>query len=164
MITISRATTKDISSIQAIAQQTWPVTYSAILSATQLDYMMDLIYSEFSLTQQFQGKQLFYLVTDYDKTIAFFAIEHQYQNKEVTRIHKIYLLPETQGRGVGKHLIAYITTLALEQNSKILSLNVNRFNKALHFYQKIGFKSIKVENIEIGNGFLMEDYRMEKEI
>ena len=43
-----------------------------------------------------------------------------------------------------------------------LTLNVNRFNKAIDFYLKNGFKIIKEENIEIGNGFLMEDYVMEK--
>lgn len=163
-LSIAKATVNDIPSIQSIAQETWPITYGAILSATQLEFMMDMMYSDTSLTQQIQGKQLFYMVTSANKTIAFFAIEHHYQNEAVTRIHKIYLLPETQGKGIGKQLIDCIATLASEHDSKKLSLNVNRYNKALHFYQKIGFAIIKEEDIEIGNGYLMEDYRMEKTI
>jgi diamine N-acetyltransferase len=163
-LSIAKATVNDISSIQSIAQETWPNTYGAILSATQLEFMMDMMYSDTSLTQQIQGKQLFYMVTALNKTIAFFAIEHHYQNEAVTRIHKIYLLPETHGKGIGKQLIDCIATLASEHDSKKLSLNVNRYNKALHFYQKIGFTIIKEEDIEIGNGYLMEDYCMEKTI
>lgn len=165
MITIKVATKADIKTIQEIAQTTWPVTYGTILSIEQLDYMMDLIYSEEALIKQIQKQeQLFYLVYDTSLVIAFMAIEHEYKNEAVTRIHKIYLLPETQGKGIGRTIIDEIEKLACQNNSKLLSLNVNRFNPALSFYQKIGFEIVAEENIDIGNGYLMEDYRMEKKI
>ena len=53
---------------------------------------------------------------------------------------------------------------ALENNSASVILNVNRFNKALSFYERMGFKVIDEVNIEIGNGYLMEDYVMEKQL
>ena len=73
-------------------------------------------------------------------------------------------MPETQGKGIGKKVIDEIGKLALENNSKALLLNVNRFNTALGFYKKIGFEVIEEVNIEIGNGYLMEDYVMEKKL
>ena len=82
----------------------------------------------------------------------------------ITKIHKIYLLPETQGKGIGKSVIESIGKLAVENNSSSLFLNVNRFNKALHFYEKTGFKIIDEVDIEIGNDYLMEDYVMEKRL
>ena len=87
-----------------------------------------------------------------------------YKNKAVTRIHKIYILPESQGKGIGRLLIDEIQKLAQKNNSVLLSLNVNRFNKALSFYQKTGFEIVAEENIAIGNGYLMEDYKMEKKV
>ena len=54
--------------------------------------------------------------------------------------------------------------MALENHSKTLSLNVNRFNSALTFYEKIGFKIIDEVNVDIGNGYFMEDYIMEKQL
>lgn len=165
MITINEASIADIQTIQAIAHTTWPLTYGTILSKEQLDYMMDMIYSEAALIKQIQNKeQLFYIAYEENKALAFVGIEHHYKNEAVTRVHKIYILPETQGKGIGKKLIDFVEKSAKENHSKALSLNVNRFNKALHFYQKIGFKIIAEENIEIGNGYLMEDYTMEKEI
>jgi ribosomal protein S18 acetylase RimI-like enzyme len=40
-------------------------------------------------------------------------------------------------------------------------VNVNRHNKALHFYEKYGFKIIREEDIDIGEGYFMNDYVME---
>lgn len=165
MITISEATAKDIKIIQKIIYKTWPITYGKILSKEQLDYMLDLIYSDQALNDQFKKKeQLFYLISEDEANLGFIGIEHNYKGQAVTKIHKIYLLPETQGKGIGKKVVAEIEKLALENHSKALSLNVNRFNSALSFYEKIGFKIIDEVNIDIGNGFFMEDYVMEKRV
>jgi diamine N-acetyltransferase len=126
---------------------------------------LDLFYSEQALIDQFDKKeQLFYLITEEETTFGFIGIEHNYQNKGTTKIHKIYILPQTQGNGIGKLAIETIAEFARENKYTSLLLNVNRFNKALHFYEKIGFKVIDEVNIEIGNGYLMEDYVMEKQL
>ncbi|MDW8850548.1 GNAT family N-acetyltransferase [Flavobacterium sp. MMLR14_040] len=163
MITISEAGLSDIKTIQEITNITWPITYGEILSQTQLDYMLGLFYSDEALTKQIKNKeQLFYLISDTESTIGFIGIEHHYKNEAITKIHKIYLLPETQGKGIGKTVIDEIAKMALENHSTTLVLNVNRFNSALSFYKKIGFEIKETVDIEIGNGYLMEDYVMEK--
>jgi diamine N-acetyltransferase len=165
MILISEATINDIKTIQDIVCTTWPITYGKILSPIQLKYMLDLFYSKEALTAQMNEKeQLFYLILEDDSVVGFIGIEHNYNNKAITKIHKIYLLTETQGKGTGRKTVEIIGNLAKENNSNSLLLNVNRFNKALHFYKKIGFNVIDEVNIKIGNGFLMEDYVMEKSI
>ena len=165
MITISQATAEDIKTIQEITYITWPITYGKILSKEQLDYMLDLFYSDAALNDQFEKKeQLFYLILEDEATLGFIGIEHNYKNESVTKIHKIYLLPETQGKGIGKKVIEKIEKLALENHSIALFLNVNRSNSALSFYKKLGFKVIDEVNIDIGKGYLMEDYVMEKKL
>lgn len=165
MISISEAGLGDIKTIQEITNITWPITYGEILSQTQLDYMLGLFYSDEALAKQIKNKeQLFYLILDSEAVIGFIGIEHQYKNEAITKIHKIYLLPETQGKGYGKKVFDFIEELALENNSKQLLLNVNRFNTALNFYKKIGFEIKETVDIEIGNGYLMEDYVMGKKL
>ena len=61
MIRISIATSNDIPIIQEIAHKTWPITYGTILSKTQFDFMMDLMYSDESLLEQFKKRPLFFL-------------------------------------------------------------------------------------------------------
>ncbi|MBS7253478.1 GNAT family N-acetyltransferase [Flavobacterium branchiicola] len=163
MITISEAGLGDIKTIQEITNITWPITYGEILSQEQLDYMLGLFYSDEALSKQIQNKeQLFYMVSDSNTVIGFIGIEHNYKNEAITKIHKIYLLPETQGKGYGKIVFQSIEKLALENHSAALLLNVNRFNTALNFYKKIGFEVKETVDIEIGNGYLMEDFVMEK--
>lgn len=165
MITISEATISDIKQIQNIVNITWPITYGEILSKEQLDYMLGLFYSTEALTEQYNKKiQLFYMIYEEETNIGFIGIEHNYNEEAITKIHKIYLLPETQGKGIGKKVIDEIGKLASEKRSTSLLLNVNRFNSALGFYKKIGFEVIDEVNIEIGNGYLMEDYVMEKKL
>ncbi|OMQ13721.1 GNAT family N-acetyltransferase [[Flexibacter] sp. ATCC 35103] len=162
-MTITAATINDIKQIQNIVNITWPITYGEILSKEQLDYMLGLFYSTEALNEQYNKKiQLFYMIDEDETNIGFIGIEHNYNREAVTKIHKIYLLPETQGKGIGKKVIDEIGKLALENNSKALLLNVNRFNSALGFYKKIGFEVAEEVNIEIGNGYLMEDFVMEK--
>lgn len=165
MIKITIASIEDIEKIQEIAHITWPVTYGEILTAAQLNYMLEMIYSKEALLKQIENKeQLFYLILDTNSTIGFIGIEHNYKNEAVTKIHKIYLLPETQGKGYGKIVFEEIEKMASENHSKELLLNVNRFNTALNFYKKLGFEIKETVDIEIGNGYLMEDYVMGKEI
>jgi hypothetical protein len=39
-------------------------------------------------------------------------------------------------------------------------LNVNKYNKAKFFYEKLGFTITKEEVIDIGNDYVMDDYVM----
>jgi len=161
MIRISQATITDIPLIQEIAHKTWPNTYGSILSQEQLDYMLDLMYSYASLLEQLKTKPLFFLAQEEDSFLGFTSCENNYLNNKVTRIHKIYILPEAQGKGVGKALVDKVVALAKENQSNIISLNVNKFNKAVSFYKKVGFKIVAEEDLDIGDGYLMEDYKME---
>ena len=164
MIHISKATVADFKTITEIAHKTWPLTYGAILSEEQLSYMLNAFYSDAALRTNIENGHEFLLAEEADTVLGFASFEHQYQNTASTKIHKIYILPEIQGKGIGKLLIDAIEQLAVANESKSLLLNVNRFNKALTFYQKIGFKIIEEIDIELEFGYLMEDYVMEKGI
>ena len=162
MLEISPANSAHFGIIKDLAYQIWPATYGSILSEKQLAYMLDLFYSESALKQNVADKHHFILIKENEVAIGFADYELQYKNEAVTRIHKIYLLPETQGKGFGKKMIQYIEYKATEANNIKLSLNVNRFNKAKVFYESQGFKVAFEEDVELDFGYLMEDYRMEK--
>ncbi len=165
MISIISATSNDYQTIQNIAHQTWPIAYGEILSKAQLDYMLDAFYNEEALKDSVANKgHHFILAKEGEETLGFASYEHHYNQKQQTKIHKIYILPKTQGKGIGKKLVDFVEKVAKENDSDALSLNVNRFNKALNFYQKIGFEIVDEVNIELEHGYLMEDYVMEKPI
>ncbi len=89
-----------------------------------------------------------------------------YQEIEPTlfKLHKIYILATQQGKGTGKFLISHIIKTIKELGAFSLQLQVNRDNKAKFFYEKNGFTIIQEADFDIGNGFFMNDYVMEKKM
>ncbi len=165
MVTITAATQDDFATIQNIAHTTWPDVYGSILSKEQLTYMLDAFYSTETLLDNMVVKNHhFILVHDASSCLGFAAFEHHYLGKPQTRLHKIYLLPAAQGKGAGKALLEAVVAYAKENASTTISLNVNRYNNACSFYEKMGFTTVGQEDIAIGHGYLMEDFKMEKEI
>ncbi|WP_373400667.1 GNAT family N-acetyltransferase [Algoriphagus halophilus] len=75
------------------------------------------------------------------------------------------MLPSAQGKGIGKKLIEAIKELALEKNQYSILLNVNKYNEgAIKFYEYLGFVNIKSEVIDIGNGYVMDDFVFEMKL
>lgn len=165
MIKIVTAQLEDIPIIQSIAAEAWPVAFSDILSEEQITYMMEMMYSTAALEEQITtGNHSFLIAKEADRNIGYLSFELNYKKQPKTKIHKIYLLPDTQGKGVGRLLFDEVSRIALNNTNHTLSLNVNRDNTAVNFYEKIGFEIIGKEDISIGNGFLMEDYIMERQL
>ncbi len=156
------ATEKDFIKIQEIAHKTWPSTFGEILTKIQIDYMLDMFYNLNSLKKQTEeSKNVFLLISENGNDLGFISYELNYKNSIKTKIHKIYLLPESQGKGAGKILIQRVKEIAQLNNNQALILNVNKYNKAISFYEKLGFKIVQSEKIDIGQGFIMDDYVME---
>lgn len=162
MIAIKEAQPNELNIIQDIARRTWPVTYGDILRAEQIAYMLDRFYSTESLNANLDDGHHFLLARENDVVLGFASFVHDAPEKSNTKIPKIYVLPQTQGKGIGQKLMETIEHQARQHGATKLTLNVNRFNKALTFYQHLGFKIVAEIDINIGHGYLMEDYIMEK--
>lgn len=162
---IVEATTDHIYNIQVLSNVIWPATFSNILSQEQISYMMDMMYSTSSLEKQMNELNHHYLLAEEDgEYLGYLSYELNYKGTPITKIHKIYVLPSIQGKGVGRLFIDAVSKLALKNNNTLLSLNVNRYNRAIDFYKRMCFDFFASENIDIGNGFLMEDYVMNKDL
>lgn len=158
-LSIRKATQHDIATIQDIAHKTWTVAYADILSTEQLTYMLDLIYSTDSLTKQMSESHQFYLAEVDAKDVGF--SDFGWISDKIYKLHKIYVLPSAQKTGAGKALLNFTINSAKEHGAEALILNVNRNNTAKTFYEKMGFAVIHEEDIDIGNGYFMNDYVMQ---
>lgn len=159
---IKQASIQDIPVIQKIAFETWPLTYGSILSKAQLDYMLELIYSETSLQKQFAKTKFIILFDETQQPQAFAAYYELEPN--IFKLDKLYVLPSTQGSGAGKALLNYVINDIEKNGATALRLNVNIHNKAKSFYGKNGFAVIYKDDIDIGNGYFMNDFIMEKKL
>ncbi|HMH24212.1 MAG TPA: GNAT family N-acetyltransferase [Puia sp.] len=158
-LSIRFADQDDINTIGFLAQQIWPLTYGDFISAEQLRYMLNRFYSPPSLRQQMRTHK--FLILEQEEESIGFASWSPSDELSVYKLHKLYVLPGRQGKGLGKAMLEFITGDIVPQGAKLLQLNVNRYNKAKQFYEKMGFSVIREEDIDIGNNYFMNDYVME---
>lgn len=161
-LSLRRAYEKDIPLIRDMSLKVWPQTYSTILTPEQITYMLNMMYSEQSLAKQMKDQHEFIIVDDGNEPVGFASFS--LTEPGIYKLHKIYMLPAMQGKGAGKFVIGEIIKAIARKGGRALQLNVNRNNKAKDFYEKLGFTVIREEDIDIGNGYFMNDYIMEKKI
>lgn len=150
-------TEKDISLVSNLASTIWNQHYPSIIGQEQVDYMLELMYSQRSLEEQMKQKgHLFFVINFNNENIGFISVHKEEGNTWF--LNKFYIDQELSAKGVGTtafHL------LLKEINPEKIILTVNRKNhKSINFYFKNGFRIEEVKDFDIGKGYLMEDFVM----
>lgn len=165
MTNIKKATIEDIATIRAMASVVFPHTYREILSPEQIDYMMEWMYSAESLHRQMTVEgHIYYIAYREGEPAGYLSI--QPEGEDTYHLQKLYILPHLQGLHLGEQLFrqAIAAIKELHPTPCQMRLNVNRHNKALTFYQKMGMVKVDEGDFPIGNGYYMNDFIMGMEI
>lgn len=161
MIETVQLTKDDVFLVNQLAHDIWPDAFKEILSKDQIEYMLDWMYNVNTLVEEAQTGHLFYIVKEHGIAQGFIGLEPNFPDIGMLRIHKLYMLPSCQGKGMGRVLLNKAIDVAFDLDLTSIHLNVNRFNKAAKFYKYCGFEVIGEEDVDIGRDFLMEDFIME---
>jgi ribosomal protein S18 acetylase RimI-like enzyme len=160
MLSISNATITDIPIIRDITAEVWPPTYVPIIGEQQVAYMIGLFYAPEELKKQMSSGHRF-IICYSDGLPVGFASWSEIATR-IFKLHKIYILTGQQGKGIGKAMIAHVVSEIRKEAATALRLNVNRYNSsAIAFYERMGFAHYLDEDIDIGNGFFMNDHVLE---
>lgn len=159
---VLEATPKDIPLIQDLAKRSWEMAYSKILSPAQISYMMAEMYSEKEISSQMENPDWrYFLIKDDEGNFGgFIGYQFNYE-PQTTKLHRIYMVPESKGKGLGKFALNYLKNHVSENDNERIILNVNKYNNAKDFYESQGFKVYEEGVFDIGNGYVMDDYLME---
>ena len=154
---IYTATINDISEIQAISARVWPPTYKDVISAGQIEYMLELMYGTEALKKQMleQGCE-FLLYKPNDHSVGFAS--YGKNDKGIWRLHKLYVDVDQHGKGIGKILLEEVKKRVAMKGGTEVELNVNKRNKAKDFYFAQGFTIRREEVLDIGEGYVMDDF------
>ena len=164
---IRHAQKNELHLIQKIAFETWPIAYKNILSDDQLAYMLKIMYDLNVLAkQQEQSNHQFILAFDESENeMGFACYSKEIDHPSTYQLHKLYILPNQQGKNVGSKLLDFVVTeIKKTENKSVIQLNVNRQNNAINFYLKKGFAIIHEEDNDIGEGYFMNDYVMQMDL
>lgn len=165
-IEFKQASVEEWPIIQSMAYTTWPVAYGHLISKDQLNYMLELNYSEQSIMNQMQAlKHEFIIAFREERPVGFTSIERNFKGAKQLMIHKLYVLPAFKGKGYGKKFIDHVTQLAHVSQNNSLCLNVfHKNSNAITFYQNIGFSKISEQKSVLEHGYEVLDYVMVKKI
>ncbi len=152
----------DVSTIQQIAYAAWPVAFGKILAPEQISYMLQKMYNEEVLEHQLWVEGHGYIMAEKDgQAVGFCGYEH-HKTPKATKVHKLYLLPTCKQLGIGRLLLNAVERKARFLGDEKIFLNVNKHNSAIEFYKHLGYHIVLEEVIDIGQGYVMDDYVMEK--
>jgi ribosomal protein S18 acetylase RimI-like enzyme len=164
---IRDARAEDLPAIAALAARTWRASYPGIISAAQIDYMLARMYDLAVLERELHEEGIRFACLEEDGALVAFASFGPCG--QVTsaggraKLHKLYVDPAHQRRGHGRRLLAHVEAAARAAGVARLVLNVNKRNAgALAAYRACGFDVAADDVQEIGGGFVMDDWIMEK--
>jgi diamine N-acetyltransferase len=160
---IRRATLDDLSAISELAGRIWRAHYPGILSRAQIEYMLHRMYDIEQLRRDVAAGVVYELVSDGERALGFCGYE-QLPGGEL-KLHKLYLEVSEHGRGIGSMVLRHVEEEARRRRLSRVVLGVNRLNeKAIRVYQRNGFAIREELKTDIGGGFVMDDFIMEKRL
>lgn len=144
-----------------MADIVWHEYFPCILTEEQIDYMVDRFQSERAMREQVSEKGYRYaFIVDDDVRVGYAAIS---ASDGKLFISKLYLLKENRGKGYGTATLGLLFDLAREEGLGSVYLTVNKYNaRAIRTYESNGFETIQSIVTDIGGGFVMDDFVMEK--
>ena len=162
---IVRATEAGLPAISELAGVIWRACYPGIITMEQIDYMLARMYALDVLRDEIRSQGIRYDRLLLDGKLVGFASYGPTSEPGVMKLHKLYLLPEMQGRGLGSRLLQQVEGEVRTGGARRLILSVNKRNtKAITAYKRNGFVIVESVVTDIGNGFVMDDYIMAKEL
>lgn len=159
-IVISPVGAADVEPIVALAHLIWQNTYREIISQEQIDFMLAQRYDVARLRAELATPNLWWDQIRVDGDLAGFASYFALPNGEM-KLDKIYVHPQRQRSGLGARLIEWVARRARRQGFRTLILAVNKRNpRAIAAYHKYGFAIRDAVCVDIGGGFVMDDFIM----
>ncbi|MDE1545901.1 GNAT family N-acetyltransferase [Dechloromonas agitata] len=162
-VDIRPITPPDVPAIAALAREIWQATYPGIITQEQIDFMLEQRYGHERLYDDLEDLHKWLDQAFHDGRRVGFAFSEIYKGE--FKLDKLYIHPDVQRRGVGGQLIAHVAERAKREGYPCLILQVNKRNvNAINSYKKYGFEVRTVTVDDIGGGYVMDDYVMEKKL
>jgi ribosomal protein S18 acetylase RimI-like enzyme len=156
---------EQVATVAALAREIWYEYYVPLIGQAQVDYMVAKFQNAPAMQAQIEQGYEYFLVQQQDASGKWFDIGYcavQEQPGSLMFLSKFYLHHAVRGSGTGRRCMEFIEELARRRGLSSLWLTVNKGNPAVQAYQRLGFRIASELVMDIGGGFVMDDYRMEK--
>jgi ribosomal protein S18 acetylase RimI-like enzyme len=162
-LTTRPATESDIPLLRDLAERIWRASYAAMIPPEQVDFMLNWMYAPEQIARELRDGVAWELAFADSRPAGFFSIG--FEEPWRAKLHKLYLLPELQGAGLGQALLQRAHEFASAQGASEIWLQVNKRNtRAIRAYERAGYLVERSAVFEIGQGFVMDDFIMQRSL
>jgi diamine N-acetyltransferase len=157
---ITVSTEEQIATVVSLARKIWTEHYTPMIGKEQVEYMLGRFQSREAVSEQIRNGHLYFLIEEDGHSIGYIAI--QPKGGELF-LSKIYVKSSMRRKGSGRKSVQFLETLARAGGFGRITLTVNKNNTgSITAYERIGFKNLGSVVQDIGSGFVMDDFKMEK--
>lgn len=158
---IEKVSTKaQIESVARLACEIWNQHFVPIIGQAQVDYMVEKFQSKKAISEQIESGYSYYLLKAQDDYAGYAGL--CFKDDELF-LSKLYIRDSQRLKGYGGKALEFIEELAREKGLGKITLTVNKNNTdTIKAYEKLGFRNLGSLVQDIGAGFVMDDYKMEK--
>lgn len=158
-------TEADFKTVANLAATIWRSHYSTIVSVEQIDYMLSGRYTPENLREYLNSKDRWFEIFWLGEKPVGYCSYSLTSNSGEMKLEQLYLLEGYRGQGLGGLMLRNVEAEARKKNILLLILQVNKRNEdSIAIYCKVGFQVREEAIFDVGNGYLMDDYVMEKAI
>ncbi|MEQ9287388.1 MAG: GNAT family N-acetyltransferase [Cyclobacteriaceae bacterium] len=163
MIEILKATTDHhIAKIESLANEIWREHYTPIIGIDQVVYMLQKFQSTEAIEYQIKTGYEYFLISHNKRAVGYLSLKNE---NDGVFLSKIYVLANQRGLGIGAETIGFVEKYARKKRKPKIRLTVNKNNlKSKKAYEKLGFVECGTVVADIGHGYVMDDYAMEKTV
>lgn len=156
-------TQADFETVAKLGKTIWRSHYENMISEPQIDYMLTERYTPDKLQKYLSSDVCWMEILKLSGNPVGYCSYSRTSTPGKMKLEQLYLLQEFQGKGLGGLMLRHIESQSLKHGLSVLMLQVNKRNvNAIAFYRKVGFTMREEAIFDIGNGFVMDDYVMEK--
>ncbi|MFP4213665.1 MAG: GNAT family N-acetyltransferase [Desulfohalobiaceae bacterium] len=155
---------RDLALVQNLAEEIWQEHYTPIIGQKQVRYMLDRFQSAPAIASQIQEGYVYYLLLSEGRAAGYLAYVQQ-PGSPGLQLSKIYVHQDYRSQGLGRAALQQLERDCLELGLDLIWLTVNKNNsRSIAWYKKMGFEYACSLVADIGGGFVMDDYKLEKRL
>lgn len=149
---------EDFLQIETLAREIWEEHYTPIIGAEQVTYMLEKFQSARAMKEQVIEGYEYFMILEEGRLVGYLAFKEE---ADGLFLSKVYVHSSVRGKGLGKAAIEFVKTEVKNRGLSQIRLTVNKYNhNSIAAYLKMGFEKTRELVMDIGEGYVMDDYEM----
>lgn len=160
-------TPEDQERLAKLAGEIWRAYWPDLIGADQTEYMVASFQSLEAIRRDMaeHAYEYWFVRAADDGRVVGYTGGHVEPETRRYFVSKIYLMSAERGRHFASAIVRFYDALCRERGLRAMYLTVNKGNKlGIRAYEGNGFTTIDAVETDIGSGFIMDDYIMERPV